>query len=321
MENTNKPRDFFLHVSAFVLLYFVAIAATILLFTLIDYRFPDSLASFYGDPYSGPVRFAIASLIILSPIFAVLMHTIQKEARIAPARAQLGVRKWLTYITLFLAGATVIVDLITLLNSFLGGALATAFALKALTLMTIAGAGFGYFFLDLRGYWQSHIKESQYARIAFLASVALSIVVGFATLGSPATQRDLRFDAERLSSLSMIQGQVVMYWQQNQKLPDSLEELNNPLYGFSVPTDPADRETPYSYEKKGDLSFELCATFARESSGQMMGEYYPMMQGLKNANEWQHDAGTQCFQREIDTDLIKPIDSPDMFPTKEVIPN
>src|SRR5690349_7486788 len=102
MENTNKPRDFFLHVSAFVVLYFVAIAATTLLFTLIDYRFPDVLNGYYGDPYSGPVRSAIASLIILSPIFVLLMRMIQREARQTPERAKLAVRKWLTYITLFL---------------------------------------------------------------------------------------------------------------------------------------------------------------------------------------------------------------------------
>ena len=150
MENTNKPRDFFLHVSAFALLFFVAIAAITLLFTLIDYRFPDALRGYFGDPYSGPVRFAIASLIILSPIFVVMMRMIQKESRIAPERARMGIRKWLTYITLFIAGATVIGDAIFLLNSFLGGALPTAFALKAITLLVIAGAGFGYFFLDLR---------------------------------------------------------------------------------------------------------------------------------------------------------------------------
>jgi hypothetical protein len=319
MGNTNTPRDFFLHISAFVALYFVAIAATTLLFTLIDYRFPDVLQGYYGDPYSGPVRFAIASLIILAPIFVFLMRAIQNEARTAPERASLPIRKWLTYITLFLAGMTVVIDLIVLLNSFLGGALPTAFALKALTLLIIAGAGFGYFFLDLKGYWNAHPAESTYASYGFLGSVIASIVLGFIVLGSPATQRDLRLDMERISSLSLIQSQAVSYWQQNRTLPETIDQLDNPIYGITMPLDPVTRE-PYTYEKTGDTSFTICATFARESAGTMSGEYYPEIPGLKNADVWEHSAGETCFEREIDTNLIKPFE-PTMLPPKEIIIN
>jgi hypothetical protein len=316
MENTNKPRDFFLHVSAFVVLYFIAVAAAILHFTLIDVRFPDVLLTYYSDPYSGPVRFAIASLIILSPIFVILMRLIQKEARQTPDRAKLGVRKWLTYITLFLAGMTVVIDLITLLNSFLGGALPTAFALKATTILIIAGLGFGYFLLDLRGYWQAHALESRYAAIGFSAAVVFSVVLGFLTLGSPATQRDIRLDATRVSDLALIQSQAVSYWQQNSKLPENSEELANPIYGISIPVDPLTGEA-YEYTVKGDTSFEMCATFARESGETMKGEYYLEMSGIKGSNDWEHGVGKTCFTRTIDTDLIKPI----TLPSKEIIIN
>jgi len=319
MENTNKPRDFFLHVSAFVVLFSIAIAATTLLFTLIDYRFPDTLSGYYGDPYSGSVRFAIASLIILSPIFVVMMRMIQKETRQNPLRAQMGVRKWLTFITLFIAGATVVGDAIVLLNSFLGGSLPTAFALKALSLFIIAGAGFGYFFMDLRGYWQTHAVESRYAAMGFLGAIVTAIVMGFLTLGSPAAQRDIRLDIERVNSLMSIQYQVVNYWQQNEKLPETLDELKNPLSGFSVPIDP-ETGKEFTFKKTGDLSFEICADFARASSGEMLGEYYPEMTGLKGGDEWSHEVGETCYSREIDTDLIKPF-TPTSLPTKEIILN
>lgn len=319
MENINKPRDFFLHVSAFVALYLVAIAAATLLFTLIDYRFPDILQGYYGDPYSGPVRFAIASLIILSPIFVVLMRLIQKEARQTPERAKLAVRKWLTFITLFFAGLTAIIDLIVLLNSFLGGALPTAFVLKALTLLAIAGSAFGYFFLDLKGYWHEHAQESRYASWGFLGAVVASVILGFLVLGSPATQRDYRLDMERISSLSMIQYQAVNYWQQNKVLPDTLAQLENPIYGVSMPLDPQTGKS-YEYKKTGDLSFEICASFAREAADSMKGEYYSEIPGLKNATAWDHSAGRDCFTREIDTNLIKPFE-PTALPAKEIIIN
>ena len=35
-----------------------------------------------------------------------------------PEKLSLGVRKWLIYLTLFIAGAAVIIDLIVLINTF-----------------------------------------------------------------------------------------------------------------------------------------------------------------------------------------------------------
>lgn len=314
MEN-NKPRDFFLHISTFTVLYFIAIALVTLIFTLIDYRFPDVLGYYYSDPYSGPVRFSIASLIILSPLFIVLMRRIQNEIRIHPERAALSIRKWLTYITLFLAGFTAVIDLITLLYSFLGGALPTAFLLKALTLLTISGAAFWYFFLDLKNFWQTHKRESEYAAYGFGVLVVSSIVMGFAVMGSPTVQRDIRLDEERRAHLEQIQSQVVNYWQNNETLPETTSQLNNPLFGFVAPTDP---ETGASYEYKttGELSFDICATFTRESSVERKGEFYPTL-GLTDGTNWKHDAGRTCFTRTIDTTLIKPM----QLPAKEVIIN
>lgn len=305
MENNNKPRDFFLHIATFASLYFAAIALVTLLFTLVDYHFPDALSGYYSDPYSGPVRFAIASLIILAPLFVFLMRLLQEEVRKNPARTGLSIRKWFTYITLFIAGSAVVGDLITLLYSFLGGALPAAFFLKSLTLLAIAAAGFGYFFLDLKSFWQMHKAESQYAGFGFIVLVSSSIILGFYVMGSPSMQRDLRLDEERRQNLDSIQMQVVSYWQGNTKLPESIDALNNPLQGFTVPQDPL-TGTPYEYKKKDDHSFEVCATFAEPLARSQGGEYYPTMTGLTNASNWQHDAGHACFTRTIDTSLIKP---------------
>jgi hypothetical protein len=259
-------------------------------------------------------------LIILSPLFVYLMKRIQGETRLAPERAKLPVRKWLTYITLFIAGFTALADAITLLYSFLGGALAAPFILKAVTLFTVAGAAFAYFFLDLKGFWQERKVESQYAAIGFVALVVSSIVIGFYVMGSPATQRDLRFDEERRMHLEQIQSQVVTYWQNNQKLPPSLSAFENALDWFVLPLDP-ETATLYEYTSTASTTFELCATFARASAYEQKGEFYPVMPGLKNASNWKHDAGRSCFTREIDTNLIKPFDGATILPPKEIIIN
>lgn len=197
----NTPRDFFLHFGAFGALYLSAVAIVTLLFRMINYAFPDALnerySYYYSDPYSGPMRFAIASLIILVPIFLYLMRVIQCEARTAPERYSLQIRRWLTYITLFVAGTTIVGDLITLLYSFLGGELATTFLLKVLVLFAITGVIFWYFLLDIRGYWQDKETTSKQIALCVLGITILVIVCGFFIMGSPSTQRKRALDQMR----------------------------------------------------------------------------------------------------------------------------
>src|SRR3989344_4232683 len=246
---TNTPRDFFLHFGAFAALYATATALGTLLFLIIGYAFPDPLYStYYGyyDPYSAPMRFAIASLITLVPLFLYLMRAIQGEARTAPERYTFAVRKWLTYITLFVAGATIVGDLITLLYSFLGGELATPFFLKVLTLFLITGVIFWYFLLDIRGYWQSREAASKIVGWGVIIATLAVIVGGFVIMGSPLAQREIRLDQQEIQDLSNIQNQVVNYWQQNGKLPMALSELQSDITGLTVPTEPEGRAA-YAY--------------------------------------------------------------------------
>ena len=304
----NTPRDFFLHFGAFVALYSAAIALAMLLFRMIDYTFPDALREsyYYGftDPYSETMRFAIASLIILVPLSLYLFRVIQRKTRMDPMRHTLGVRRWLTYITLFVAGATIIGDLIALLNSFLGGALATTFLLKVLTLLAITGAAFWYFLLDIRGHWQSREVTSKNIGFGVLGFIIAVIVGGFLIMGSPVAQREVQFDQQQVQDLSLIQNQIVNYWQQNERLPATLSELANSLTGFSVPVAPEGRE-PYEYRVTGNLTFELCAIFAQPSS-EYSAQIAPVGYSIAGATSWEHETGRTCFERTIDTALIKP---------------
>jgi hypothetical protein len=60
------------------------------------------------------------------------------------------VRRWLTYLTLFVAAVVLIVDLITLVDNVLGGEVTVRFVLKVLVAGLIAGTIFGYYLWDLR---------------------------------------------------------------------------------------------------------------------------------------------------------------------------
>jgi high-affinity Fe2+/Pb2+ permease len=77
------------------------------------------------------------------------MRILLRGVRTQPEKLESGVRKWLTYIALLLASATVIGDLVTFLSYFLRGDLTTRFVLKVLTVLVIAGGVFWYYLLWL----------------------------------------------------------------------------------------------------------------------------------------------------------------------------
>lgn len=301
------PKDFFLHLGAMATLYISAVSFLILTFEYIDTLFPDVL-EYYRDPFSGTMRFAMASLIIIFPLYVILTRLVNTDLRANPEKRNLGVRKWLVYLTLFVAGATLVVDLIALINTFLGGDLTTRFALKVLSVLVVIGGAFLYYLYDLRGRWMTH--EGQSKGIGALVSLAVvaAIVGGFFVVGSPMDQRFFRIDQQRVNDLQSIQWQVVNYWQQKEKLPATLADLEDPISGFIVPRD---RETKdaYGYVAKGPLTFEVCANFSAKGVG-MGSRTVAEPAGLSPAGieggNWSHDIGETCFSRTIDPDRFPP---------------
>src|SRR3989344_5235841 len=114
------PKDFFLWAGAMIALYGSVISFITLLFQYINYAYPDPL-TYYVDPYSGSIRFAMASLIVLMPVTIALMRFIRNDIVRDAMKSELWVRRWALVLTVFVAGSTVVGDLIALVNGFLGG--------------------------------------------------------------------------------------------------------------------------------------------------------------------------------------------------------
>ena len=150
--------------------------------------------------------------------------------------------------------------------------------------------------------------------------MAISVIAGFFIVGSPQSERLRRFDDQRVSDLQIIQGQIIYYWQNKEKLPAKLDDLKDPISGFTPDKDP-ETGADYGYEVKGDLSakggsasdgeFSLCANFnlSNLSSGAPAIELptYPPQHYPKSSDiNWEHGAGYVCFERKIDPELYKP---------------
>ena len=324
MENVEiklkQRRRIFCVYRTMVALYASAVSLLNLLFEIINASFPDAL-NFSYDRFSSGMRWSIASLLIVFPLYIFLSWFINRDLAVNPLKKNLGIRKWLTYLTLFIAGVTIITDLIILINTFLGGEITARFAFKVLAMLIVAGVIFAYYLYDLRR--DVGQKSSQMKMLVWAVSfgVLASIIGGFFIIGSPFTLRMKRFDERRVNDLQNIQYQIVNFYQRKGVLPNSLDELKDPLSGFNIPLDP-DTNASYEYEKvtdlptgqaslptgKAGLSFKLCADFSLESDALIdskgVSRPMPVFYGESSLNEnWRHEKGLVCFDRKIDKDL------------------
>ncbi|MEX2010233.1 MAG: DUF5671 domain-containing protein [Parcubacteria group bacterium] len=308
-------KDFFFQLGAMAALYAGAIALLNLLFRVINSAFPPTNQNYISYAYYGsPISLPVATLIVVLPLFLTLSWSIQQTYEAEPALREAGLRRWLVFITLFVAGVAMVADLVTILYYFLDGQdITTAFLLKGLSVLVVAGSIFGYFLTDLRG---GLTRKNRMIWRAFAILLVLgSIIAGFVVMGSPATQRSLRQDSERVMNLENIQWQIINYWQSKNALPENLSGLTaGDVSGWVMPVDP-ETGSSYEYERTSDLSFHLCANFnlpTAEYVGNngnvsiarpMMAEPSIMMKGISS---WHHEAGRQCFERTIDPDFYPP---------------
>lgn len=297
-------KDFFLWAGAMVALYWSVVSFLVLFFEYIDRAFPDAVTTPYIDPYGGGIRFAMASLIVLAPLAVVLLRFIRRGIEADASKTEIWVRRWALVFTLFVAGATVAGDLITLINTFLGGELTTRFLLKVLVVLLVAAAGFMHFYADLRGFWRAYPARAKMVGYAFGLTAFLTVAAGFFIIGSPTDIRLMRLDEQKTNDLSNIQWQVVNYWQQKETLPPTLKEAADPFSGNVIPVDPQSGQA-YGYSITGPRSFKLCAVFNRESLAvNQYGMTYPAKEGVDE--NWKHGTGETCFERTIDPERYPP---------------
>ena len=314
--NTNtrvSPKDFFLHLGTTIALYASTIAVIDLAFAALNRALPDALSNYFN---ASSIVWPISILIVLVPILYILEGLISRDIARTPEKRKIWIRKWRIYLTLFLTGVTIAVDIIVLINTYLNGEISSRFIWKVITVLIVSTVIFAYYLLDknatfaandlLTGERPSMPARSKkiWLRILSVSGIVLvlaGIVSGFIIVGSPNTQRAMKFDEQRVNDLSNIQYQIINYWQRTGKLPLSLQALNDPISNFNIPVDP-ETAKPYEYygvKINNPNMFSLCATFIGSSSVQASNSpTYPVYEALNS--DWSHPAGYNCFSRTID---------------------
>ena len=335
-DTKTKALDIFIYLGIAISLIVSVTNLLQVVFAAIDRRFVDILsATNYIDPTQSDVRFAIASLIVMYPIYVGLSWYASKDITKFLYKQNIPVRKVMIYCTIFVAVLTLIGTLVSVIYTYLGGELSIRFGYKAGSVFSVALALFAYYYYALR---RDYSKETTVPLIMTgIASfvVILAVAWSISVIGSPSVMRAKKIDSTRLSDISRIQQEIFNRVQMTDKLPATLVELDNAFQGYKVPVDPiTQKEYGYTITQQPVIKmnyqtnrkeltksaiFELCATFdtAREidSRGQSVpvkgtdmavdsfysvGNYY--YEGDVSPF-WNHSTGTVCFKRIISSDM------------------
>ena len=144
-------REAFIYLVLFAMLYLSAYNVGVLLFETIEAALPDPAdQSLDGTYRRAAIRWAISTVMVAVPVFLYMSWLVGRELAGDPNKRHSRIRRWLTYLTLFVAAIVLVGDVINLVHNLLGGEITTRFLLKVLVVAFIAGSVFWYYLNDIR---------------------------------------------------------------------------------------------------------------------------------------------------------------------------
>jgi hypothetical protein len=281
----------FLYLVMFATLYIATFNTGAALFALIERWLPDPVMRFSSRNATEALRGAAAGILIAFPVYLLIARAVTRDIAAQPDKAGSPVRRWLTYLTLFVAALILVADFIVVVRGLLSGELTARFLLKSGVVFAIAGLVFGHFLASLRrdvGAAPPAFARSPWLGRAGAIGVALTLLVTLVNAGSPQQARSRQIDQARIRDLQMLQQRVAEFHAARGHLPVTLEEALTAMPGASGAhlSDP-ESGVPYSYAITAPDSFTLCCTFVTaDSTG-----------GWNDAEDlfWRHPAGKHCF--------------------------
>lgn len=332
-----KALDIFFYVGIGIALIASITNILTILFEAINRKFPDVLtATYYVDPSYSNVRLAIATLVIMFPVYLLLSWLVEKDITKFLYKQDIFIRKVLIYGAIFISVLTLIGALVSVIYTFLGGELSIRFFLKASSLVLITVWVLGYYIYLLKRNYANKSYTPFTMGLLSSVGVVLAIVWSISVVGTPAQMRAKKIDNTRLSDISRIQQELFNRVQSTDKLPLELSELENVFQGYVVPSDPVTQEAyKYNVVKQATFKmnyvtnkkelvtpavFEICATFETVREHNERGVSMPSKGGIGFSEEsmfsagnyyydgdmspfWNHGIGETCFKRVISSEM------------------
>jgi len=143
-------RDTFIYLLLFASLAIVTFEFINLVHSILDITLPEPGEDHWQVDYAKDnIRWSIAALVVATPVFVWMTVFTHRQIAADAGRRRSPVRKWLTYLALFVSALLFAGDAIYVIYSFLSGEATLRFLLKALTVACASAAIFGFYVRDI----------------------------------------------------------------------------------------------------------------------------------------------------------------------------
>lgn len=301
-------RELFFYLMLFSSLHVTIIGLGTILYQLVNLAFPDS-ADFYGSGYfamiggvESKLRSGLSSLAVFLPAYLYLDHKIEMLKRSDPGQGASGVRRKLTYLTLYVTIIVLMFDASSLISYWLNGELDRRVLSKCLVIAGLAAWILGRYLHEMstdEHFGTDRAPRARQVSLGILVVVALgAATAAFFNIDSPGAERKRQADAARETALGHIDNSIMTYYRAYEKLPDSLDEVAR-FQHVKFPRDPETRR-PYRYERVGEKDYRLCASFrVARTPAQIIAESGPYAMAYSSTPFAEHPAGEHCFNLEV----------------------
>jgi hypothetical protein len=297
----NVAKFVFLYLLELVSLGFMTVSFGIILFQMINKNIADTVTAYSGSFDQGALKFAISALLVSTPIFYVVGSFIQKSLFSGELKKDSGVRRWLTYLILFVSFLIFVGWLIAFVYNFLNGEVTMKFILKTLSVLVIAGTVFGFYLYDIRREAVENIKD-KVLKIFFISTLSAVVIVfaaSFFVVEPPAAARDRLLDGQIINSFGMIYQCVDQYYRDKNILPGDFAAIQSDC-SYLTADNLRDTQTgtAFAYTVLSTTTYEICANF--RTSNLVNNNYAPAASpAMIGSNSTFHDKGYQCLKNQI----------------------
>ena len=279
-EKVQPAFHLFLYLASFFSLGFLISGIINVYFELVNKYVEDpalldqfSSGSQFND---GNVKFGLAALVIASIVYFPIMYLINKKLSKGEIRSDSLVRKFLTYIALFILTAITIGSLAVLFYDYLTGEL-TGNAFGKITIFFLTALFFAAFY-----FWEIRRKEfmEKSFRIFYGAAIVIALsglITGLVIGDSPTMAREKKIDSSLVSEMQNMKSNIENLYDNNKKLP-AVQEIQKSAK-FEI-----------KYIVKNEKEYQLCGKFLQIRDKK---DFY--------MKEWNHPAGNYCFTFNIES--------------------
>jgi len=222
------------------------------------------------------VKYGLASLVIAAIVYFPISYLINKKLAKGEIRQDSLVRKFLTYIALFVLVAITIGSLAVLFFNYLNGEL-TGNAFGKIIVFFLTSLFFAAFY-----FWEIRRKEflEKLFRIFYGAAIVIALsglITGLVIGDSPNVAREKKIDSSVVSEMQKMKGNIETIYNNKKSMPATDEIQTSAKFQIK-------------YVVKTDREYQLCAKFLQTQDKK---DFYQ--------KQWNHPAGDYCFTFNIDS--------------------